>query len=279
MPDQATRMRELAARFSGLRTSPRPRVVTVTSGKGGVGKSTIALNLAVKLGDMGKKVLLIDADANLANLDVMLGMSPRYRLSSVLRGQCAMEDILLAPYPNVRVLPGSSGEVDYPAFDDDAQADLLERVVSMDEQFDAVFIDTAAGLTQEIIGYAELSDETIVVCTPEPTAVMDAYAVMKVFFSGTPDGMVGLVINNSESYEAGKDAADKLHGAVTHFLKKEIALLAIIPHDTRVPESVAKQMPVARAYPASGVSRAFQILAGRFVQRSLYTPAGRAVAL
>ncbi len=269
MHDQATRLREIAVRYREQALASHPYVLTVTSGKGGVGKSTIALNLAIALADLGKRVVLLDADANLGGLDVMLGVSPRHRLGSVLRGEMDIEDILIAPFPRLKVLPGNSGELDYPVLTPEKQHRLLDDLLLLEEPYDVLMIDTAAGLTPEIISYADRADETLVVTTVEPTAIMDAYAMMKVIFAANSDIPISLVVNSVQLPRDGAEAARKLQMAVTHFLRRDIAFLGSIPFDPAVQKSVIKQQPAVRLAPHSAVALSVQVLAQRFIQESL----------
>ena len=269
MHDQATRLRQIAVRYREEALASRPYVLTVTSGKGGVGKSTIALNMAIALADLGKRVLLLDADANLGGLDVMLGVSPRHRLGNVLKGEMDIEDVLIAPYPHLKVLPGNSGETDYPALTPERQNQLMDDLLLLEEQYDLLMIDTAAGLTPEIIGFADRADETLVVTTVEPTAIMDAYAMIKVIFAGNNDAAISLLVNSVHQPRDGAEAARKLQMAVTHFLKRDIAFLGSMPFDSTVQKSVVQQRPAVKLFPRSAVALSVQVLAQRFVQESL----------
>jgi flagellar biosynthesis protein FlhG len=261
MHDQATHLREIAQRFRKEASSRRPIVLAVTSGKGGVGKSTIALNLAIMLSDAGRNVLLVDADANLGSLDIMLGLAPRFRLGHVLRGEMELQDILLSPQSRLRILPASSGETDYPAMDGDTQERLLDEISELDDRPELVIIDTGAGLNQEIISYAERADEVYVVSSPEPTSVMDAYAMMKVVWGCKPDAEIKLILNCIGSEQEAEEVIGKLRMAVRHFLRRELTVLGTIPADGAVGKAIAQQQPVAKLYPKSDVSRAMRGLA------------------
>jgi len=271
MLDQATRLREMTkALYRGGESPARAHILTVTSGKGGVGKSTISLNLSLQFCAMGKKVVLIDADANLGNLDVMLDVSPRYRLSHVLRGERAVEEVLISPSHGLRVLPAGSGEPDYPAMTGERQQELLRDLLQMEDRFDLLVIDTGAGLNAEIIGFAELADETIVVSSPDPTAVMDAYAFMKVFWTGKPDGVVRLLVNEARTPREADEVAAKLRMAVTHFLKRELVYAGSVPYDVAVQKAVLRQQPLVEAFPRSAAALSLRALAQRIVRNSIH---------
>jgi flagellar biosynthesis protein FlhG len=266
MLDQATRLRELVHEQSD--GSPRPRLLTVTSGKGGVGKSTVALNTALAMSDLGKRVLIVDADANLGNIDVMLGLSPKYRLSHVLRGERDIEDVLLTVNSRLKILPGASGETDYPILNAESQASLMKDICSLEEIFDFVVIDTAAGLTPEIIGFAVNADDVLVVTRPEPTAVMDAYAVIKVVSQTKSEVSMNVLFNGAHTPAEADEAAQKLQKAVRHFLNIRVPYIGSIPFDSRAAEAAVEQNPVVRRFPTSGASLSFQSLAQRLAYPS-----------
>lgn len=260
MHDQATRMREAARAYAEGARAARPYVLTVTSGKGGVGKSTVALNVSLTFAMLGKQVLLVDADGNLAGLDVMAGVVPRFRLGDVLRGDRDLESVLITLAPGLRLLPGSSGETHYPLLEGERQGALLRDLLSRDQRSDVIVIDTAAGLTPEIIRYGEEADSVLVVTTPEPTAVMDAYAMIKVLGVSAPGQRVEVVINSVRSVREGEETSAKLRAAVRHFLGRELPCAAIIPRDEHAGEAIRRQEPLVNAFPRSAAALSLQSL-------------------
>ncbi len=279
MHDQATRMRSIARAYGAATRPPRPYVLTITSGKGGVGKSTIALNASIVMANHGKNVLLVDADGNLAGLDVMTGISPRFRLGDVLSGDRDIEDVLVSPHPGLKLLPGSSGDPAYPLGDRVQQQKLMEQLLQREERTDVVVIDTAAGLTPEIVQYAEDADSVLVVTTPEPTAVMDAYAMIKVMGLSAPGQSVNVIINNVRTIPEGEETFTKLLAAVRHFLQREIGCVGIIPRDESVPEAIRRQKPLVTAFPRSAASLSVQALSQTLVHAHLHASVQRTVAL
>lgn len=279
MPDQAARMRELAQGTRKSGPGHRPAILTVTSGKGGVGKSTVSLNLALSLADQGIRVLLFDADQNLAGLDILLGVAPRFRLSSMLRGEREIEEILVRPHQHLRVLPGSSGEVDYPLLTPERQRQLLEDLTSLEEAYDLLLIDTAAGLSPEIITYATEADDVLVVTTPEPTAVIDAYAMVKVIVSTRADARIRLLVNCARTPQDADEAVQKLALAVWRFLRRELPCAGIIPFDAAAATAVLRQQPLMLSAPNSGAALSLGAVARALAAELVKTTEGRALAV
>ncbi len=251
MPDQAERMRQIAERY---RRPLRPHVITVTSGKGGAGKSTVALNLAIAFCDLGKRVILLDADSNLGGLDVMLKLSPHYRLADVLRDDVDLEDALMAPREGLRILAGNSGEVDYPLLTPGVQERLLNEILGLRDRYDVLMIDTAAGLTPEVIQFAEPADETLIVTTTEPTAILDAYAMMKVLWAARADATVNLIVNAVREPADADETVNRLRIAVDHFLGRSFGYPGFVPFDPCVHKAIVQQEPVITRFPRSAAS-------------------------
>jgi flagellar biosynthesis protein FlhG len=273
--DQAARLREIAGPRTSRRRSGKSRVITFTSGKGGVGKSTVALNIGVALSRSGKRVLLVDGDANLGNLDIMMGVSPRYRLGDVLCGARDIEDVLVEPLPNLKLLAGNSGEPGSTTMNDRMQEEFLDSLFALDEPFDFILIDSAAGLTSTIVAYALGSDTAVVVTNPEPTAVMDAYAVIKLIALASHDKEIGVLMNGARVPARADEAAQKLSMIVQHFLKREIQYLGCIPFDEHVSEAVTQQRPVLQLFPTTGASLSLQSLAHALIPCVKSTTIGR----
>jgi flagellar biosynthesis protein FlhG len=279
MHDQATGMRAMMRGYADAGRPARPYLLTITSGKGGVGKSTVALNVGLALSRLGKKVLLVDADANLAGLDVMAGVSPRFRLGDVLRGDQDVDSVLVTLAPGLQLLPGSNGDPSYPQPTVGEQEALLSEVMDRDEHVDVVIIDTAAGLTPEIIRYGEEADSVLVVTTPEPTAVMDAYAMIKVLGLSAPGQMVELVINSARTIRDGEETYTKIRAAILHFLGREVACAGIIPADVRAGESIRSQKALVSAFPHCAAALSLQSLARTILRDHIQASIHRTVAL
>ncbi len=260
MVDQASRLRELALRSCTSAVSA-PHLICVTSGKGGVGKSTVTLNLGLALAAMGRRTLIVDADQNLGSLDVMVGASPVYRLGDVLRGERDLEEAFIGPSPLLKILAGSSGDPRYPHMTEERQRELLKGLRNLEEPFDYVFIDTGAGLSSEIIRYAEGADETIIVTTPDPTSVVDAYAVAKWITMVRPEAHISVIVNRASRPVDADDAVGRLSVAVGRFLSRSVVYLGSIPNDGRVPAALTERVPLLEAAPASAAALSIRALA------------------
>jgi flagellar biosynthesis protein FlhG len=272
MRDQANRLREMASQLMG-RTTPvqkpqaRPRVIVVTSGKGGVGKTNIASNLGIILSGMRKSVMLIDADANLGNTEMVLGLSPKHRLSHVVRNEVDIDDALITSYNGLKVLAGDSGKYDFPTLTATTQKQLLETITDAATPKDIVIIDTSAGLTDEILYFAVQSDDVIIITTPEPTAVMDAYAMVKLIQHTAQGRMpaLRLIVNMVKSPREAEATFRNLESVIMHFLSEKIEFLGFLLHDAAVSRSVCAQTPVVVHAPHSSVALSLRAIAHKLI--------------
>ncbi len=248
--DQASRLRELALRHAEERPAS-PTVLAVTSGKGGVGKSTVALNLALALRDLGRRVLLVDADENLAGLDVMMNAAPSARLGDVMRGRLRVADVIVPVEEDLALVPGSSGDPRYPRRGASAVRRLMEQLRTEGAAFDRIVIDTGAGISDDVLAFALAADETLVVTTPEPTAIMDAYAVIKCLVAEKPMLPIAIIVNRCIDPREADAAARNLRTAVAHFLRRDVQYAGFIPEDRHASQAVAAQQPLVRRSPGA----------------------------
>jgi flagellar biosynthesis protein FlhG len=258
--DQASRLREIAERACPPRPERRPFVLAISSGKGGVGKSTIALNLGALLAGFGRKVLLFDGDIALGNLDVMSGSVPRQTVAHVLREEIGIEDSLTSLFPNLSLFSSSGGD---PVIDVDERGlvGLLDRFTRLEEPFDIIIIDTPAGLNPGIIRYSVFADETYVVTTSEPTAIMDAYAMIKAVSRQKRDHPFSMIINAVQKSREADEAMEKLTNAVGHFLRRGIDRAGTIPFDDHVSQAIKRQTPLVREFPRAAAARSLATIA------------------
>lgn len=244
----------------------RPRVIAVTSGKGGVGKTNIVLNLGFALGKFGKKVLILDADLGLGNLDILLGIAPRYNLSHVLNGEKKINEIIVDGPGKLKILPASSGIQELTRLSESQKKVLskeLEKVVSF---FDILLIDTAAGISSNVLFFNLSAQEIIVVVTPEPTSITDAYALMKVLSVRYKEDNFKLVVNSVGSSAEADEVYRQLNLVTSKFLNITIEYFGCVLTDKNIKNCVKKQKVVSEWAPFTPASLNFTVLAEKISQ-------------
>ncbi|HSD95427.1 MAG TPA: MinD/ParA family protein [Syntrophales bacterium] len=247
---------------SAARTPQRPiRVIAITSGKGGVGKTNIAANLAYHLSQMKKKTLILDADMGLANIDVILGLAPKYNLSHVLSGEKALADVILEGPGGMQILPASSGIQEMAELSKGEKLALLDELGEFGGELDFLLIDTAAGIAGNVIYFNVAAREIIVVVSPEPTSITDAYALIKILYSNYGEKRFMLLANMVRNSSEARDVFLKVSNATSHFLNLSIDYLGYVLDDTRVTDAVRRQKAVAEIYPDSRASKCLQSIA------------------
>lgn len=243
--------------------SRNPRVIAVTSGKGGVGKTNVVANLAVSLSELDRKVTILDADFGLANLDVLLGLTPRYHLGHVLIGSKALPEIMVQGPKGIRVLPASSGMQQMTELTTAQRNRLMRCLASLEADTDYFVIDTAAGISRNVMHFLLSSQEIILVSSPEPTAIVDAYAVIKVVLTESPKKQIQVLINCVESADEALDVYLQINSVVQRFLGREVDFLGHVELDSHVVKAVRSQMLVTQKYPDAPSSKCFRDIARR----------------
>ncbi len=264
MNDQAQGLRHLVeqSRTKATRTT---RIVTVTSGKGGVGKSNFTLNFALSLQRLGYKVLVFDADIGMANIDVLMGASPKYNLYHLLKRQKTIWDIIHKSQHELEFIAGGSGFHDLLRLTEEELEYFSEQVGQLNGYADFILFDTGAGLSKETLKFIVAAQETIVVTTPEPTSITDAYAIIKMVNALNYNISYRLVVNRVTEPREGKQTADKITLVAKQFLDLDIATLGYVQDDPNVSKAVKKQVPFAVAFPGTPAARGIQTIAERFV--------------
>lgn len=221
-----------------------PLVFSVTSGKGGVGKTNMAVNLACCLAESGKRVVLFDADLGLANVDVMLGLTPPRNLFHLFHEEASLKDILCDTPYGFRILPASSGMPEMLALSTGQKLELLEAVDSLEDEVDYFIVDTGAGINDNVMYFNLAAQERLVILTPEPTSLTDAYALIKVLNLRHGVDKFKILVNMAQSMKMAKDIFIRLHMACEHFLSGvSLDLVGVVPHDPSVRAAVVKQHP------------------------------------
>lgn len=238
------------------------RVISVTSGKGGVGKTNIVGNLAIAFRRLGKSVLILDGDLGLANIDIIFGLNPTYNIKHVINGQKGLAEVIVEGPEEIRIIPAGSGLQQLVHLTQGQKLNLLNEFDTLDEDFDIFLIDTGAGISSNIIYFNMAADERIVVATSEPTSITDAYALIKVMFTKHGTRTFKLLVNMVDYTEEARSVYENLSNAVVRFLR-EISLeyVGFIPRDGNLEKAVRQQCAVIQRYPDSASSKGFCELA------------------
>lgn len=238
-----------------------PQVISVTSGKGGVGKTNLSVNLATCLAQEGKRVVLLDADLGLANVDVMLGLTPTRNLFHLFHEGASLEEILFDTPYGFKILPASSGTSEMLSLSTGQKLELLEAVDVLDSETDCLIVDTGAGINDNVVYFNIAAQERLVVLTPEPTSLTDAYALIKVMKCKHSVEHFKVVVNMAQNLKSAKEIFARLHMVCEHFLSGvSLDLAGIIPRDPAVRKSVVNQRPFTLMEPECQAGRAVRQL-------------------
>lgn len=248
---------------------PRRRVLAVTSGKGGVGKTNIVTNLAIALARQGTRVLVLDGDLGLANVDLLLGIAPQYDLQDAILGDRRLEDILLEGPDGIRVVPASSGVEELANLDEYRLECLLRSLASVEEDIDIILVDAPSGIGAQAVALTQAADEILVVTTPEPTSFSDAYAMIKVLSQRPLKCTPALLVNQTNSENDALEVSRRVQAVAKRFLNLEIEYWGFILADECVPKSVLRQEPFISTYPYSPASSCIMRLARRVMGQNL----------
>jgi flagellar biosynthesis protein FlhG len=249
---------------AGLRRihETRPvKVIAVTGGKGGIGKTLVAVNLGAALAQLGRNTMLLDADLGLANVDVLLGLRTRHTLEHVMNGECALEDVIVTASSGLRVVPAASGSVDMANMGRAEHAGLIHAFSELLEPVDLLLIDTAAGLSEGVVTFSESAHRVVVVVCDEPASITDAYGLIKVLTRRQPDCRIEVVANMVDGPSHGRALHEKLARVSHRFLGVTPAYFGCIPYDEYLRRAVRRQATVVETYPSSPSARAFARLA------------------
>jgi len=255
---------ESAAGHPAQWARPNAHTIVIASGKGGVGKSNLAANLAIALGARGARVLLVDGDVAQANLDLLLGLHPRFDLQHLLAGQKTLDEIVVNGPANVRLVPAASGAPELADLDDYRRELLLRALGTVDPAPDVILIDTASGVSRQTTAFCRTAHDVLVITSPEMPAFSDAYALVKLLQKqGGLARAPRLVVNLANGPEDGDDTAHRIRLVARRFLQLELDCLGVIPFDPHVPRAVRLQEPLLTAFPKSPAAAAYRALAAQ----------------
>jgi flagellar biosynthesis protein FlhG len=291
--DQADKLRSLAAELKGrpappiaakgakpkpaptegYNAPPRARVIAVSSGKGGVGKTNMAVNLSLALSQLGRQVILFDADLGLANADLLLGIQPRYNLTHFFQGGRSLAEIMCEGPLGLKVIPTGSGISSLADLGPQERERVLSHFALIEEDADYLVVDTGAGISRNVVSFATAAEEVLVVTTPEPTARLDAYGLIKVLAQDGYSGRIRVIVNMAESAAEGEEVGRLMENLASRFLNIHVEMLGVVPRDKAVTSAVRAQSPFFLAQPHSAASQAVLRMATEISRVHLAQPA------
>lgn len=245
------------------------RIITVSSGKGGVGKTNFALNAAIAMSRLKEKVMILDADLGMANIDVLCGLTPRFNLGDVVRRAKSIEEVVVEVFDGIKIVPGISGVEDLTSLNIDQQMYFFEELsrYEKDDDTDLVLIDIGAGMNPTVIDFMLACNENIVITSPEPTSMMDAYALIKTVVRKSPDTYIHIVVNMARSRDEAERVFSSMNRISEKFLKKELNYLGHIVFDKAVPAAVKRQQPWFMTEPGGRAGKCVREIALRILNR------------
>lgn len=263
--DQAAQLRNVIKMRSQAEEAAKARVFTITSGKGGVGKSNVAVNLAIQFRKLGKRVVIFDADLGLANVEVMFGSIPKYNLSDLIYRGKTMKEIITPGPLDIGFISGGSGIMALNNLSRDQIMYLVRSLSELDQIADVVLIDTGAGISDSVMEFVLASAEILLVATPEPSSLTDSYSLLKALFRNPNfpqnEAEIYVIANKVLSNEDAEAVYEKLDSVVHQFLNADIRYLGMIPQDTLLEKAVRQQKTVSLLYPEAQSTKAFEVLA------------------
>lgn len=239
------------------------KVIAVTGGKGGVGKTNVSVNLSLAMSEMGHRTVLMDADLGLANVDVLLGLRPKKTIADVLDGECGLQDVMLEVNDRLKIVPASSGTQEMTALSPHEHAELIHAFNSISDDVDVLVVDTAAGISDSVVSFIKAAQEVLVVVCDEPTSITDAYALIKLLNRDYKMTRFRVLANMVRSEQEGRNMFGKLLTVTDRFLDVTLQYVGSIPYDENVRKAVQRQVAVLQAFPKSKVSLAYKQLANK----------------
>lgn len=270
--DQAQNLRNIVKKNTVVKENEKKsRIITVTSGKGGVGKTSVSINLAIQFRLQGKSVIIFDADFGLANIEVMIGAIPKYNLSDLIYRGKDLNDILMKGPMDIGFISGGSGISGLGDLTKDQLTYLVYKIKELESMADIIIIDTGAGISSAVMDFVVVSNEVILVTTPEPTSITDSYSLLKALNKrddfDKSQNHIKIVANRVRNYEEGANLYNKLNVVVNKFLNFNIEFLGIIENDENMSKAVIQQKPISMAYPNSKGAKSFKKISDTLLEK------------
>ncbi len=270
--DQAQNLRNIVKKNTVVKENEKKsRIITVTSGKGGVGKTSVSINLAIQFRLQGKSVIIFDADFGLANIEVMIGAIPKYNLSDLIYRGKDLNDIIMKGPMDIGFISGGSGISGFGDLTKDQLTYLVYKIKELESMADIIIIDTGAGISSAVMDFVVVSNEVILVTTPEPTSITDSYSLLKALNKrddfDKSQNHIKIVANRVRSYEEGANLYNKLNVVVNKFLNFNIEFLGIIENDDNMSKAVIQQKPISMAYPNSKGAKSFKKISDTLLEK------------
>lgn len=270
--DQAQNLRNIVKKNTVVKENEKKsRIITVTSGKGGVGKTSVSINLAIQFRLQGKSVIIFDADFGLANIEVMIGAIPKYNLSDLIYRGKDLNDIIMKGPMDIGFISGGSGISGFGDLTKDQLTYLVYKIKELESMADIIIIDTGAGISSAVMDFVVVSNEVILVTTPEPTSITDSYSLLKALNKrddfDKSQNHIKIVANRVRNYEEGANLYNKLNVVVNKFLNFNIEFLGIIENDENMSKAVIQQKPISMAYPNSKGAKSFKKISDTLLEK------------
>lgn len=267
MKDQAERLRELMRNKEKSRVAnKKAKVLAITSGKGGVGKTNFAINLAISIKRLGHKVLVLDADLGLANVEILTGTNAKYTILDLILGRKSINEIIITGPEEIKLISGGSGLEELSVMDEENINRLIEELERLESSIDFIIIDTGAGISDLVTKFVMAADEVIVVTTPDPTSIMDAYTMIKTLINNGYESKLNVVTNMVNNKGEAITTFNKLNMAANNFLKTELNFLGFLERNNLVSRAVKEQRPFILSNPRSTISKRINFMALKFVE-------------
>lgn len=254
---------------AGIQTTQKShpvRVITVTSGKGGVGKTNVSANLAIALSNLGQKVLIMDADLGLGNIDVLLGLHPKHTLESVIQGEHTLDEVMVTGPSGLKVIPAASGIKNMAELSSNQHAGIIQAFSQINQDIDVLIIDTAAGIADSVVSFACAAQEVLVVVCDEPASITDAYALIKLLHKEYGLFRFRILANMVKSVQKGREVYDKLVKVTDRFLDVALEFSGSVPYDESVLKAIRKQRAVVEAFPRSQAAVSYKQIAEKTIR-------------